>query len=39
MDQVQMEYWETDAEKVSEFNFLNEEVEDLWISRANAWLV
>ena len=28
MEQVQMEYWEMDIEKVNEFNFLNEEVEE-----------
>ena len=28
MEQLQMEYWEMDFEKVNEFNFLNEEVEE-----------
>ena len=28
MEKVQMEYWEMDIEKVNEFNFLNEEVEE-----------
>ena len=28
IEQVQMEYWEMDIEKVNEFNFLNEEVEE-----------
>ena len=28
MEQVQIEYWETDIWKVNEFNFLNEEVEN-----------
>ena len=26
MEQVQIEYWEMNVEKVKEFNFLNEEV-------------
>ena len=28
MEQVQMEYWEIDIEKVNGYNFLNEEVEE-----------
>ena len=33
MEQVQIEYWETDIWKVNEFNFLNEEVEEF----SNRW--
>ena len=28
MEQVQIEYWEMDIEKVNELNFLNEEFEE-----------
>ena len=28
MEQVQMEYWEMDIQKVNEFNYLNEKVEE-----------
>ena len=34
MEQVQMEYWEMEIEKVNEFNFLNEEVEE----SMNRWI-
>ena len=36
MEQVQMEYWEIDIEKVNEFNFLNEEVEEFTSMRSQS---
>ena len=39
MEQVQIEYWEMNVEKVKEFNFLNEEVQDLRVGRVKAWLM
>ena len=39
MEQVQIEYWEMNVEKVKESNFLNEEVQDLRVGRVKAWLM
>ena len=39
MEQVQIEYWEMNVEKVKDFNFLNEEVQDLRVGRVKAWLM
>ena len=39
MEQVQIEYWEMNVEKDKEFNFLNEEVQDLRVGRVKAWLM
>ena len=38
MEQVQMEYWEMDIWKVSEFKFLNQQIEE-FTSRWNQSLV
>ena len=38
IEQVQIEFWEMDTEKVNEFNFLNEEIEK-FISRWSQNLV
>ena len=39
MEQVQIEYWEMNVEKVKDFNFLNEEVQDLRVGKVKAWLM
>ena len=38
MKQLQTEYWEINIEKINEFNFLNEEVEE-FTSRCSQSLV
>ena len=37
MEQIQIEYWEMDIWKVNEFNFLNEEVEELLEFTFSFW--
>ena len=39
MEHVQMEYWETDIEKVNEVNFLNEEFDEFTSSGVKVWLM
>ena len=39
MEQVQMEYWEMDIEKVNEFNFLDEEAEEFQVDGVKVWLM
>ena len=39
MEQVQLEYWEMDIQKVYEINSLNEEVEELWASEVKDLLM
>ena len=39
MEQVQLEYWEMDIQKVHEINSLNEEVEELWASEVKDLLM
>ena len=39
MQQVQMEYWELNNEKVNEFNFLNEKVGKFKRNGVKAWLM
>ena len=39
MEQVQLEYWEMDIQKVHEINSLNEEAEELWASEVKDLLM